>query len=388
MFKNLSSYIIIGAFMACAVSTNSFAAPTTYPDIPVAIKNGAGVKVGNKIYAGLGSAGKAWFSMDLSEPQPKWTQLADFPDGPRDQSIAAAVGGKIYVFGGAGELKHADNSKDMVLYDDVYSFDPAQNKWEKVLSRSPLGLLGAVGVSLDGNQILFFGGVNKAIFDGYFSDLKSAGTDEKQKAIVTNNYFGKRPQDYLFSTDVLSYTPSENAWKTLGKVVYPPTAGPAMAVRNNDITLVNGELKPGLRSYQVHSVAIHGDKVQWKIEPELIAAAGQPQPEGLAGAFSGYSKNVLLVAGGANFPGAWNQYRQGQNYAHRGLNKTWHDDIYALVNGKWCLAGHLPENLGYGLSFQLDDGVLLVGGEKQGGQASTSVFELTWDGKSAHPVTK
>ena len=102
----------------------------------------------------------------------------------------------------------------------------------------------------------------------------------------------------------------------------------------------------------------------------------------MAGSFAGYSNNVLLVAGGANFPGAWQQYDAGQNYAHKGLKKTWRDDIYARRDGKWSHAGKLPAGLGYGTVIQLDDGVLVIGGELDGGAASKDVFLLQWDGKA------
>lgn len=351
---------------------------TAYPDIPVPLKNGVGAKMDHSLYAGLGSAGKSWFSLDLSATTPQWRRLADFPDEPRDQSISATIDGKIYIFGGAGEIKRSDNTADTVMFSDVYCFDPTANSWQKLATRSPLGLLGAVAISIDGQSVLFFGGVNRAIFDGYFQDLKAAGSDEQRKAEVSFAYLNKRPEDYLFSTDILSYTPAENAWRTLAELPHPPTVGAAVAVNGDELALINGELKPGLRSCRVSRAVIRGETVQWQPAPDLIAAQGQSQQEGLASAFAGYSNGVLLVAGGTNFPGAWNQYRQGQNYAHRGLQKTWHDTIYALVGDEWRIAGHLAEARAHGLSFQVDGGVLLIGGENRQGQAVASVQLLHW----------
>ncbi|MDE1179332.1 MAG: N-acetylneuraminate epimerase [Paraburkholderia sp.] len=382
--KSIFSRLLrLGTLMTFLCTAVAFAAET-YPDIPAPIKNGAGARLGHVIYAGLGSAGKAWFSLDLAAAAPTWQRLSDFPAEARDQSVAAVVDGKIYVFGGAGQLKRADDTVDTVMFSDVYCYDPASNQWSRMPTRSPLGLLGSVAVSINGRRVLFFGGVNTAIFNGYFEDIKAAGNDDARKTAVANAYFGKRPQDYLFSTDVLSYTPADNAWQTLGKVTYPPTAGAAVAVNGHDVTLINGELKPGLRSYKVNRVTVSDETVRAVTVADLIAAPGERQQEGLAGAFAGYSNGVLLVAGGANFPGAWEQYRHGQNYAHRGLKKTAHADIYALVGDEWKRAGSLAEARAYGLSFQLDDGVLLVGGENQQGAAVSSVQLLRWDGARAH----
>ena len=103
----------------------------------------------------------------------------------------------------------------------------------------------------------------------------------------------------------------------------------------------------------------------------------------MARAFAGYSNGALLVAGGADFRGAWGHYGQGQNYAHHGLKKAWRDVIYALVEGRWEVAGRLPEGRTYGLSIQLDDSVLLVGGESRGGEAGQRVKRLSWNGREA-----
>lgn len=359
----------------------------SYPDLPVPMKNGVGARVGHMIYVGLGSAGSAWFSLDLSRARPQWHRRADFPAAQRDQSIAVPVDGRVYVFGGAGQVKDADGTPVTGVLHSVYCFDPMRNAWQTVPTLSPQSLLGAVGVSTDGRRVLFFGGVNQAIFDGYFRDIKAAGNDQKRKDAISEAYFGKRPQDYQFSTDVLSYEPARNAWRTVGKGVYPPTVGPAVAVDAKSVTLVNGELKPGLRSYQVNQAVVEVNAISWRRAPDLIPSAGQSEQEGVAGAFAGYSNGVLLVAGGANFPGAWKQYREGRNHAHFGLGKAWHDDIYALVDSQWLLAGHLPQARAYGVSLQLDDGVLLIGGENENGEAAATVQLMYWDGASAGLVT-
>ena len=104
--------------------------------------------------------------------------------------------------------------------------------------------------------------------------------------------------------------------------------------------------------------------------------------EGLAGAYAGFSNGALLVAGGANFPGARQRYHAGHLYAHEGLTKTWHDQIYALVDDQWHLAGRLPCSMAYGLAFELPEGVLLVGGELQGGAATAAVHLMRWDGEA------
>lgn len=157
-------------------------------------------------------------------------------------------------------------------------------------------------------------------------------------------------------------------------------------MNGNNITLIGGEIKPGLRSPNAKSVTVIGEKLSWHKLSPMVPAPGEAAQEGVAGAFAGYSKGVLLAAGGANFPGAWKQFKNGQLFAHKGLSKTWHADIYANIDGEWKVAGKLPAALGYGSYVQLEDGVLVVGGERQGGAGSKDVFLMKWNGKSVDIV--
>ena len=85
--------------------------------------------------------------------------------------------------------------------------------------------------------------------------------------------------------------------------------------------------------------------------------------------------------GGANFPGSIKQFKEGKLHAHKGLTKTWHNEVYTLNNGKWSIVGELPMNIGYGFSVSYNNKVLLIGGETDGGKALTSVKAISYDGK-------
>lgn len=381
--KKLSCALLLGA--AFAFSAQAADTAPRWPDFPAPIKNGAGARIGATVYAGLGSAGKAWYALDTGKPGAPWVALAPFPDAARDAASAVAINGLVYIFGGSG--KNAPDDKALTVFDTAYVYDPAANSWRQLPTRAPLGIFTASVVSVDQRNIVFFGGVNKAIFDGYFQDYAVGAADNKERqAAVAGHYFDQRPQDYLWTAQVMSYNPQTNQWRNLGTDPQLPTVGAGVAVHGQLVTMVNGEIKPGLRSPNVKEVSIDGDKLTWKQGGKLPAPPGAARQEGVAGSFAGYSNNVLLVAGGANFPGAWQQFDAGQNYAHKGLKKTWRDDIYARRDGKWWHAGKLPAGMGYGTGIQLDDGVLLIGGELDGGAASKDVFLLQWDGKAVRLV--
>lgn len=368
-----------------------------FPEFPLATKMTAAAKVGNTVYAGLGTAGKAWYALDLSTPGGQWRARAPFPDQPRDHARAAAIGTAIYVFGGQGKVEPGDSKE--IMFDTVWKYETATDTWSKVLTRSPMGSLAAGVTTLDHENILFFGGVNKAIFDGYFADCfdASARTTTRDGAIATmrdkalqdeidRRYFDQRPEDYLFTAQVLSYNPARNQWRNLGIDPNPVTVGAAVAVDGNTATLIGGEIKPGLRSPNAKSVSVRGEKLSWHTLSPMVAAPGEAAQEGIAGAYAGYSKGVLLAAGGANFPGAWKRFMDGHLYAHKGLSKTWRADIYAETKGQWRLAGKLPVPMAYGSYIQLDEGVLVIGGELQGGAGSKDVFLMKWNGKSVDIV--
>lgn len=104
--------------------------------------------------------------------------------------------------------------------------------------------------------------------------------------------------------------------------------------------------------------------LHWNALPSI------PDSEGFAGSYAGMSNDVLLVAGGANFPGK-RPWEGGQ--------KIWHDRIFVLKHEAtaWRVAGSLPKPAGYGLSVSTPDGVLLIGG----GDAHrhfTAVQRLRW----------
>ncbi|MGC4235116.1 MAG: galactose oxidase [Niabella sp.] len=102
-----------------------------------------------------------------------------------------------------------------------------------------------------------------------------------------------------------------------------------------------------------------------------------PDPVGFAGAFAGTSHNYLLVAGGANFPEGARPWSGGV--------KQWNDKIFALHKGEsaWKEIGKLPRPMGYGISLDWNEGILLIGGADQE-QHYHTVYFLKYDGASLH----
>ncbi len=100
-----------------------------------------------------------------------------------------------------------------------------------------------------------------------------------------------------------------------------------------------------------------GRSADWEQLPALH------DENGFAGSFAGVSHDVLLIAGGANFP---------DKKPWEGGQKVWHDSIFALETSNqtgnekkvphWEKVGTLPSPLGYGVSASDQNGLVCVGG--------------------------
>lgn len=104
--------------------------------------------------------------------------------------------------------------------------------------------------------------------------------------------------------------------------------------------------------------------------PSLPAKQEGQKSLGYAGMLGGVQDEVIIAAGGANFPNAlpW-----------EGGKKVWSDAIYILEGNKWRLSDkRLARNLAYGASVITSDGILIIGGENEK-ITSDAVFLLNYD---------
>jgi SSS family solute:Na+ symporter len=117
----------------------------------------------------------------------------------------------------------------------------------------------------------------------------------------------------------------------------------------------------------------------WSALPALPPSAGQTTQPGVAGPFAGVHGDVLIVAGGANFP---------HGLPWDGGVKIWWDDIWVLEGlggGKprWVSdrTFRLPRRIGYGISVSTPEGVVCAGGHDEA-RCYADVFLLSWDARA------
>lgn len=95
--------------------------------------------------------------------------------------------------------------------------------------------------------------------------------------------------------------------------------------------------------------------LRWEKLAELPSVGDQTDNYGVAGPFVGVHNDVLIVAGGANFPEPkWE------------TDKVWHDDVWVLTRSgdetTWHQGEPLPRPVGYGASVSTSLGVVCIGG--------------------------
>jgi len=341
-----------------------------WPDFPLVLKEAVGVRVGQMLFAGLGSAGRGWFALDLSAEVKAWQIRALFPFSARNGAVAAAANGKIYVFGGSGRLTERHS---LHQFDSIACYDPQTDSWSELAARLPVGMLGASAATV-GCSIYIFGGYSKPQFDQLFRACAEA--DPAQQSDILHAFMDRRVEEFGWNDHVWKFDTRDESWHDLAKVAYPPNCGSGIVVDDAEIWLVSGEVKPGLRTAAIRHVSVDDGQLLWHAEQELPAL--QQIQEGVAAAFAGKCGGVKLLAGGCNFVGAREHYQAGKKYAHQGLSKLWRDEIYVLRNGKWELAGRLPQGRANGLAFEVGQDLLLVGGDMQNGQPCLETWLLSY----------
>jgi len=107
-------------------------------------------------------------------------------------------------------------------------------------------------------------------------------------------------------------------------------------------------------------------KFDWQQLPAI------PNKIGFAGSFAGVAGDALIVAGGANFPDG------GAPWS--GSKKAWTDEIFVLEkpDGSWKSLSKLPKKMGYGVSVNYKNTLIIIGGSNQEGHHQ-DVFQLHYE---------
>lgn len=239
------------------------------PPLPVAMENMAASYGDGYVYVAGGETNKenTTYAFRLAWSNGKtWQRLPNFYGKPRIQPTSAmqnnANGLCFYLMG--GYYANAATGEVKVHTDGVF-YDPRKNKWENVAPIIPYGrdsamaLVGAQAISSGFAHIVFFGGVNRSIFEKALSRqmLMKKATDSLYiyKYIAENNSYLSKPVDwYQFNDELLIYHTITNTWVTENKNALLARAGASVVKMGKEWIIIGGEKKPGVRANDVTDV--------------------------------------------------------------------------------------------------------------------------------------
>ena len=341
---------------------------TSWPAFPVPLREAAGAALGGQLYAGLGSAGTAWYRLVTAHRAAGWQRMADFPGTAPAGAACAASGPYLFIFGGA----ITPAGRGARQSGAVWRYDSVANSWQPLDLPLPLGLLGASALAQADGSIVLFGGYHRAQFDDFCQ--AHAAASEAERPQLLRAYMARPVAAFGWNRHQWRFDPRQGTLHDEGALPFAGTCGAVAIDANGAAILASGEIKPGLRT----PLAWHArrDGSGWDRHALPDTAAGVPQ-EGVAAAFGGRCGGIPVIAGGTHFIGASANYAQEQWHAHAGLAKTWRRELYGFDGSQWRGLGLLPAARAHGLSFQVGNSLLLVGGDTDAGAAILETLAIT-----------
>lgn len=252
---------------------------TLLPSLPAAMDNLAAAADGNKIYiAGgneNGSPAHTFLSLDLEKPEKGWERLPDFPGPARVQPVLAAQqspeGVCLYLTGGFQPIL---NGEAPVVPTDLLAYRPLTRTWTKESelpavenpdkTTSVRTLTGGCCVAQGDRYLLLLGGVNHDRFlaavdrPRQITEAEASGDKTRLDSLQAEAkaYMHHPVEWYRFNTALLRYDTFTKEWENLGEYEQLARAGAGAAGEGKKLIIVNGELKPGIRTPAVNQVSL------------------------------------------------------------------------------------------------------------------------------------
>ncbi len=124
---------------------------------------------------------------------------------------------------------------------------------------------------------------------------------------------------------------------------------------------------------QVAAQSDYSNHFSWSEYPDLPPPPGSETQLGVASPFAGTNGDVLIVAGGCNFP---------DRPVREGGMKKYYDDAFVFIerdgSWQWLKGFKIPKPTAYGASVSLPEGLLCIGGNGSD-SAFNDVYLLEWE---------
>ena len=270
---NDSASSFTDVFLLSANDTSEACTIRPLPSLPVAMDNFAATYMDGKVYVAGGNANgtpsHAFYYLDLSvrTDSGRWEKLPDFPGAARVQPVLVAqhCGNEEYRLYLAGGFQPGTTETPPQIPDEILAFSPRTGTWETETALPPLSdgnprtLTGGCAVACGDSAMLFFGGVNYTrFFDAVDRPrqmaLARAANDTRRLEALQSEAAGylRHPVDwYRFNDEVLHYDVRSRTWTNRGAYEAVARAGAGALFHNRRLIVVNGEIKPGIRTPRV-----------------------------------------------------------------------------------------------------------------------------------------
>lgn len=245
------------------------------PPLPLTVDNAAGAFLDSVIYILGGNQNKLpakeMYSLNLRNPV-RWEKQSGIPSRNLIQSVMVAQNNALYVLGGydvpndAVDKFRKKTTRLSEVSQAVWKYSPIENKWTNI-SEYPSdadfsSLSGGVGAAISDNLILTLGGVNKQIFEdalnrnAILSKTTENNSDTTTERLRTEakSYMHHPAEWYKFNPNVLIYNTAANTWHDAGKFTQAALAGASIVGNEKEIYIVNGEIKPGIRTPKIWKI--------------------------------------------------------------------------------------------------------------------------------------
>lgn len=245
----------------------------TLPSLPVAIDNMAATHIGRDVYVVGGNingvpSGKM-YRLSLERMAKGWVEMPGVPGNPRLQLVASTgiIDNEMQLVVASGYAPSLYGSKPEVST-DVLAFAPSSGQWKIVSTipphtdQSPRSFVGGCAVTYGNKQILFMGGTNytqflsalNRDFEIQKADMQKDSSKINRLKEESKNYLLQPIEWYAFNTSLLVFDSEKKTWRSLGEYPQLARAGAQAVLYKNNLFIVNGETKPGIRTPQVNKL--------------------------------------------------------------------------------------------------------------------------------------
>lgn len=233
------------------------------PSLPVKLFNADAVVINNTIYVAGGSSSASsniLYMLNLNNLKSGWIQVETNLNEERQQPVVFSQFGELFL-GGGYDVKKAK------AFTNILKFDFTTNQWNvfsDILQDGQLETFVGTACVNSYSQTLFIGGVNYNLFSQALQRIK-----QKQEAIEECNdalveeltkarkdYMNHESDWYKFSPNLMCFDNRTKSWQSLAHYPQLARAGAGIAINENEVYVICGEVKPGIRTEEVSKIII------------------------------------------------------------------------------------------------------------------------------------